>query len=138
MDTFSLKIIASDRIFYDGRCKNLILPAPDGEKGILAYHENMVIAVNVGIAKMQIGEGQWTEIAVGDGFAEIVNNRVTILVDTAERPEEIDIRRAEEAKERAEEQLRQKQSTQEYYQTQASLARAMNRLKLSQEKRWNL
>ncbi len=138
MDTFSLKIIASDRIFYDGRCKNLILPAPDGEKGILANHENMVIAVNVGIAKMQIGEGQWTEIAVGDGFAEIVNNRVTILVDTAERPEEIDIRRAEEAKERAEEQLRQKQSTQEYYQTQASLARAMNRLKLSQEKRWNL
>ncbi len=138
MDTFSLKIIASDRIFYDGRCKKLILPAPDGEKGILANHENMVIAVNVGIAKMQIGEGQWTEIAVGDGFAEIVNNRVTILVDTAERPEEIDIRRAEEAKERAEEQLRQKQSTQEYYQTQASLARAMNRLKLSQEKRWNL
>ncbi|WP_122644748.1 ATP synthase F1 subunit epsilon [Luxibacter massiliensis] len=138
MDTFSLKIIASDRIFYDGRCKKLILPAPDGEKGILANHENMVIAVNVGIAKMQQGEGQWTEIAVGDGFAEIVNNRVTILVDTAERPEEIDIRRAEEAKERAEEQLRQKQSTQEYHQTQSSLARAMNRLKLSQEKRWNL
>ena len=47
-------------------------------------------------------------VAVGTGFAEIVNNRVTLLVDTAERPEEIDIRRAEEAKERAEEQLRQK------------------------------
>ena len=66
------------------------------------------------------------------------NNRVTILVDTAERPEEINVRRAEEAKERAEEQLRQKQSLQEYYRTQASLARAMNRLKVSQGKRWNL
>lgn len=138
MDTFGLKIIASDRIFYDGRCRKLILPAPDGEMGILANHENMVIAINVGDARMEVEEGSWVDIAVGAGFAEIVNNRVTVLVDTAERPEEIDVRRAEEAKERAEEQMRQKQSIQEYYRTQASLARAMNRLKVSQGKRWNL
>lgn len=138
MDTFGLKIIASDRVFYEGRCRKLILPAPDGELGILANHENMVIAVNVGDARMEIEEGSWVDVAVGRGFAEVVNNRVTVLVDTAERPEEIDVRRAEEAKERAEEQLRQKQSIQEYYRTQASLARAMNRLKVSQGKRWNL
>lgn len=138
MDTFGLKIIASDRVFYEGRCRKLILPAPDGEMGILANHENMVIAVNVGDARMEIEEGSWVDVAVGRGFAEVVNNRVTVLVDTAERPEEIDVRRAEEAKERAEEQLRQKQSIQEYYRTQASLARAMNRLKVSQGKRWNL
>ena len=41
MDTFGLKIIASDGVFYEGRCKKLIIPAPDGEKGILANHENM-------------------------------------------------------------------------------------------------
>ena len=138
MDTFGLEIIASDRVFYEGRCRKLILPAPDGEMGILANHENMVIAVNVGDARMEIEEGSWVDVAVGRGFAEVVNNRVTVLVDTAERPEEIDVRRAEEAKERAEEQLRQKQSIQEYYRTQASLARAMNRLKVSQGKRWNL
>ncbi|MBU3875891.1 ATP synthase F1 subunit epsilon [Faecalicatena sp. AGMB00832] len=138
MDTFGLKIIASDRVFYEGRCRKLILPAPDGEMGILANHENMVIAVNVGDARMEIEEGNWVDVAVGRGFAEVVNNRVTVLVDTAERPEEIDVRRAEEAKERAEEQMRQKQSIQEYYRTQASLARAMNRLKVSQGKRWNL
>ena len=136
MDTFGLKIIASDRVFYIGRCRKLILPAPDGKMGILP--ENMVIAISVGDARMEIEEGSWVDIAVGAGFAEVVNNRVTILVDTAERPEEIDVRRAEEAKERAEEQLRQKQSLQEYYRTQASLARAMNRLKVSQGKRWNL
>ena len=62
---------------------------------------------------------------------EIVNNRVTMLVQTAERPEEIDVRHAQEQRERAEEQLRQKQSIQEYYHTQASLARAMNRLRVS-------
>ena len=138
MDTFGLKIIASDRVFYEGRCRQIIIPAPDGEKGILPNHENMVIAVNVGDARMEVEKGKWVDIAVGAGFMEIVNNRVTILVYTAERPEEIDIRRAEEAKERAEEQLRQKQSIQEYYHSQASLARAMNRLKVSKEKPWNL
>ena len=127
MDTFGLRIIASDKVFFNGRCKKLTIPAPDGEKGVLAHHENMVIAVVVGIARMES-----TEIAVGTGFAEIVNNRVTLLVDTAERPEDIDVRHAREQREHAQERMRQKQSIQEYYHTQASLARAMNRLKLAQ------
>lgn len=138
MDTFGLKIIASDKVFYEGRCRKLVIPAPDGEKGILANHENMVIAIVVGTAKVQLaGEDEWKDLAVGSGFAEIVNNRVTLLVDTAERPEEIDVRRAEEQRERAEEQMRQKQSIQEYYHTQASLARAMNRLRLARDRRWD-
>ena len=135
MDTFGLKIIASDKVFYEGRCRKLVIPAPDGEKGILPNHENMVIAVTVGIGRMEAEEGKWQEVALGGGFAEIVNNRVTLIVDTAERPEDIDVRRAREQRERAEEQLRQKQSTQEYYHTQASLARAMNRLRLAQDVR---
>ena len=138
MDTFGLKIIASDKVFYEGRCRNLIIPAPDGEVGLLPHHENMVIAIEVGIARMEVEAGEWNEIAVGTGFAEIVNNRVTLLVDTAERPEDIDVRRAQEQRDRAEEQMRQKQSIQEYYHTQASLARAMNRLRLAQDKKWNL
>ncbi len=138
MDTFGLKIIASDKVFYEGRCRKLIIPAPDGEKGILPNHENMVIALAVGIARMEAEEGKWQDVALGQGFAEVVNNRVTLIVDTAERPEDIDIRHAQEQRERAEEQLRQKQSIQEYYHTQASLARAMNRLKLAQDKKWNL
>lgn len=139
MDTFGLKIIASDKVFYEGRCRKLIIPAPDGQKGILANHENMVVAIVVGMAKVQLaGEDEWKELAVGSGFAEIVNNRVTLLVDTAEKPEDIDVRRAQEQQERAQEQLRQKQSIQEYYHTQASLARAMNRLRVAQDKKWNL
>ena len=138
MDTFGLKIIASDKVFYEGRCRNLIIPAPDGEVGLLPHHENMVIAIEVGIARMEVEAGKWNEIAVGTGFAEIVNNRVTLLVDTAEKPEDIDVRRAQEQKERAEEQMRQKRSIQQYYHTQASLARAMNRQRLAQDKKWNL
>ena len=138
MDTCGLKIIASDKVFYEGRCRNLVIPAPDGEVGLLPHHENMVIAIEVGIARMEVEAGKWNEIAVGTGFAEIVNNRVTLLVDTAEKPEDIDVRRAQEQKERAEEQMRQKRSIQQYYHTQASLARAMNRLRLAQDKKWNL
>ena len=132
METFGLKIIASDRVFYEGRCRQIVIPAYDGGTiGILPNHENMVIAVNVGVARMEIEPGDWREIAVGSGFMEIVNNRVTVLVQTAERPEEIDIRRAEEARDRAEEQLRQKQSIVEYHRSQAALARAMTRLRVS-------
>ena len=138
MDTFGLKIIASDKVFYEGRCRKLMIPAPDGEMGLLPNHENMVIAIAVGIAHMEAEEGVWQDIALGQGFAEVVNNRVTLIVDTAERPEDIDVRHAEEQRERAEEQMRQKQSIQEYYHTQASLARAMNRLKLAQDKKWNI
>ena len=67
----------------------------------------------------------------GVGFVQISNNRVTLLVETAENPDEIDIRRAEEARERALEELRQKQSIQEYYRSSASLSRAMSRLKVA-------
>ena len=134
-NSFYLKIIAANRVFYSGRCRSIIVPEYDGQKEILAHHEDMVIAVNDGEMRFQPeGSDNWEYAVVGIGFVEIVNNRVTLLVESAERPEEIDVARAREAKERAEEQMRQKQSIQEYYHTKASLARAMNRLKVSREK----
>ena len=138
-NTFYLKVIAANRVFYSGRCRSIIVPEFDGQKEILAHHEDMVIAVDEGEMRFQPeGSDSWEYAVVGMGFVEIVNNRVTLLVDTAEKPEEIDIRHAQEQKERAEERIRQKQSIQEYYHSQASLARAMNRLRVSQGKRWNL
>ena len=138
MDTFGLKIIASDKVFYEGRCRNLIIPAPDGEVGLLPHHENMVIAIEVGIARMEVEAGKWNVLAEGTGLLEVWNNRVTMLLETCGKPEHIYVRRAQEQKERAEEQMRQKRSIQQYYHTQASLARAMNRLRLAQDKKWNL
>ena len=136
MDTFGLKIISSDRVFYEGRCRKMIVPVPDGGgMEILPHHEDMVIAVVIGEGMLQFEEGEWVNLAVGAGFLEIVNNRVTMLVQTAEKPEDIDARHAQEQMEYAEEKLRQKQSIQEYYRTQASLSRAMNRLKVSKRKK---
>ena len=134
-NSFYLKIIAANRVFYSGRCRSIIVPEYDGQKEILAHHEDMVIAVNDGEMRFQPeGSENWEYAVVGIGFVEIVNNRVTLLVESAERPEEIDVARAREAKERAEEQMRQKQSIHEYYHSRASLARAMARLKATSGK----
>ena len=104
-NTFSLKVIACDRIFFDGRCTQVVLPLHDGEKAIQAHHENMVFAVEIGEIRITDENGKEIMGITGTGFAQIINNRATVLVDTCEYPEEIDIRRAKEAKERAIEML---------------------------------
>ena len=128
MSKFYVKIISSNRIFYEGFCHCLIIPAVDGEQAIMAHHEETIIAVQNGEMRMQKEEGgEWSYAVLGKGFCMAANNRVTVLADTVERPEEVDVNRAKE--ERAQERLRQKQSIQEYHTTQAALARALTRLK---------
>lgn len=130
MGTFDLKILATNKVFYDGKSKMLVVPALDGELAVMADHQNMVVATTIGDIRFQDDQSdEWHTAVVGIGFVHTANNRVTMLVDTAERPEDIDEVRAREAYERALEQLQQKQSIQEYHVSQASLARAMHRLK---------
>lgn len=128
--TFELEILASDRPFYKGSCEMLVFPAIDGEQGVLANHEATVTCLSEGELRYKVDD-QWYYAAVSKGIVEIMPKYVILLADTVEKPEEIDIRRAEEAKERAEELLRQKQSIQEYYLTQAALNRALSRLKIT-------
>lgn len=129
-NTYFLRIVSATGKFFSGRVRSVIVPGIDGEKEILAHHEDMILAIEDGVLRFQEeGSSEWTKAVCSRGFVEITNNRATILVSTCERPEDIDRIRAQEAKERAEEQLRQKQSIQEYYNSQASLSRAMARLK---------
>lgn len=129
MSTFHLRVIASNSVFYDGDCEQIVIPAIDGEMGILAHHERMVVAMTVGDMRFLVPEKDWQHAVVGIGFVNIEDNEVTVLADTVERPEDIDVRRAEAARERAEEQLRQKRSLWEYNMSKASLSRAFARLK---------
>ena len=129
MNTFYLRVISSNKIFFEGRAEKIVLPLEDGEKAVLAHHENMVIATSIGEIRITTSKGEQVVGVVGEGFVQIVNNRVVLIVDSAEKPEDIDRVRAEAALERAKEQLRQKQSIQEYHVSQASMARAMLRLK---------
>ncbi len=87
MDTFGLKIIASDRVFYEGRCRKLVIPAPDGEKGILPNHENMVIAVKIGMARMEIEEGNECrkEYELNKQLAQMLKGGVIMDVTTPEQ-----------------------------------------------------
>ena len=128
--TFGLEIYAANRQFFAGRAKSLIIPAEDGQKEFLAHHANMICAIVPGEMRFEDSEGNWLTVAVSSGFVEMINNRAKLFCLTVERPEEIDIRRAEEARDRAEEQLRQKQSIVEYHRSQAALARAMTRLRV--------
>ena len=130
--TFQLEIIASDRIFFQGQVEHLVITAIDGLLGIMAGHEPLVTCLPTGELKYMTG-GVWHYAAISEGFIQVLPDKAVILADSCELPEEIDIKRAEEARQRAEEQLRQKQSIMEYYQTQAALNRAMNRLKVSQK-----
>ncbi len=126
---FDLKIIASDHPFYKGECEMLVFPGIDGQHGILAEHEALITCLVPGEIKFQV-DGEWQYAAVSDGFVEITPKYVIILADMIEKPEEIDEKRALDAKIRAEEKLLHQLSRKEYIETVSTLNRAMNRLKV--------
>ena len=130
MDTFQVHILAADRTFYEGPCLSLTIPTGDGQRGILAHHSNMIAAVQPGLLRYQPPGEPVQLAAVSMGMVKVEHNDVLVLVDAAERPEEIDAARARREADEAREALLQKRSRQEYQLAQASLARALNRLRV--------
>ena len=128
MNTFYLKIVACDRVFYEGEATILVFPVEDGEMAIQAHHEQMVTTTEIGVMRYQTPDGEMHIAIVSDGMLTVQKNKVGVIVYSAEKPEEIDRFRAEAAAERAREKLQQKQSLVEYHITASSLARAMARL----------
>ncbi len=130
MDTFQVHILAADRTMYEGPCVSLTIPASDGERGILAHHASMMAAVVPGMLRYQPPGEEIQLAAVSPGMVKVEANEVLVLVDSAERPEEIDEARARREADQAREALLQKKSRQEYQLAQGSLARALNRLRV--------
>ena len=133
--TFFLRVIAAEKVFFSGLARNLIIQTVDGQLSFLAHHQEMMAALNPGELQIQDEEGNWIRAIAGFGSMVFANNRATVLVETCEKPEEIDKKRAEEALERAKERMRQKQSQREYHMTQAAMARALSRLSLKDKLR---
>ena len=105
MDNFKLQFMASDHMVYEGDAQSVSLPTTEGSVGILAHHSNIIMAIVPGeIVYQPAGAGRETVI-VSDGLLKVENGEVMILVDTAERPEEIDEARARRAEEKAREDL---------------------------------
>ena len=130
MDTFQVHILAADRTFYDGPCVSLTVPTSDGELGILAHHSPIIAAVQPGTLRYQAPGEDVKLAAVSPGMVKVENNEVLVLVDSAERPEEIDAARAQREADEAMEAILQKKSIQEYQVAQGTLARALNRLRV--------
>jgi F-type H+-transporting ATPase subunit epsilon len=126
---YNLEIITPERTFFVGEVESVIIPTSDGYMSIQRMHEPMVIVLSIGVMKLQI-DGEWKECTTSSGFVEIRPDETVIFSQAVEWPYEIDMRRAQEAREQAEERMRQKQSYQEYMQNQIALARAMVRLRV--------
>lgn len=130
METFQTHIFAANGAFYDGPCESLIVPTLDGQYGIWAHHSNMISAVVPGALTYRIpGEAEQIAVVSG-GLVKVENNEVLVLVDSVERPEEIDENRAQHAADEAREALLQKKSIEEYRFAQSRLARELERLKI--------
>lgn len=127
---FQVSILASDHVFYIGPCESLIVPTVDGFYGIKAHHTNMVTEIVQGKMTYRLPGEENRIAAVSSGIVKVEANEVLVLVNTIERPEEIDENRAKREAEEAKEQMLQKRSLQEYRSAQAHLARALNRLKV--------
>ena len=130
MNEFEVNILAADRPFYQGPCVHLQVPISTGQYGILAHHRNVIAAIVPGKLRLRTPDGAEQTAAVSRGFLKVENNHVLLLADTIERPEEIDAVRAQREVDQAREIILQKKSRQEYRIAQATLARALNRLRV--------
>lgn len=130
MNTFRLTVLAAEKPFYEGDCVSLVFPTTQGQYGVQAMHCNMIAAIIPGMLRATLPDGAEHIAAVSAGVAKIENNHVLLLVDTVERPEEIDENRAREAAEQAKEAILQKKSIRDYNAAQARMARAINRLRV--------
>ena len=132
--TLKLEIVTAERIVFTDDVDIVIAPGKDGELGILPHHAALMTTLSPGelIARKS---GQEFEMAVSGGFLEVRSDRVIVLADSAERAEEIDIARAEEAKKRAQEALSDPASQLESAAAEAALRRAMARIQVADRRK---
>ena len=135
--TFELTVMTPEREYYSGQAEALTITGLDGSLTVLAHHAPMISCLEIGMISIK-EDGIWKEAFNSEGFMEVQSNTVMVFVQSCEWPEEIDIRRAQEAKQRAEEKLRQKQSIREFSATKIALAKAMARISMVSHSNINL
>ena len=126
--TFELSIMTPERQFFSGQVEALTVTGIDGQMTVLAGHAPMVVSLDIGEISIK-QDGTWRQAVNTEGFMVVLGDSVVMFVQACEWPEDIDVRRAEEAKHRAEERIRQRQSILESQTSKIALARAMVRLR---------
>lgn len=127
MSTLLLEIVTPERKVYAQEAEMVIVKGAAGELGILPNHIPLVTPLNIAPVRVKRG-GSEDKIAVHGGFMEVRKDKVVILAEAAELPEEIDVERAQAAKARAEKRLADKQEGIDMLRAQLALNRAINRL----------
>lgn len=128
MNVFHLSVVTPDGPVVEGEYESIVASTENGKIGILAKHIPLVAPLTIGSVSISNGDKkQW--LAVSSGFMEVRDNKVSILVQSAELADTIDLARAEESRKRAEMRLQSKQSDTDMARAQLSLQRALNRIR---------
>ncbi|MHB0867687.1 MAG: ATP synthase F1 subunit epsilon [Thermoleophilia bacterium] len=128
------EVVTPEGMIFDGCADMVVVPGEMGELGILPRHTPIVSRTVIGEVRVKASDGNWSHIAVGNGYAKIQFDRLLVLVDTAEKGEDIDTARAEGAVTRANEYLERKRTGAEgvdVHRAEQSRKRALNRLKVA-------
>lgn len=124
---FVIRIITPDRIFYEGEAEMVEFNTVEGEVGIYKNHIPMTMIIKPGILCMTNGEEEKVA-ALHAGFVEVLPDKITILAEIVEWPNEIDLERAEAAKERAEKRLREKNPKTDMVRAEIALQKSIARI----------
>ncbi len=131
-DTFELEIVTPEKLVVKDVAEEAQIPGKNGYLGILPGHAPLITELAVGEITYRIG-GLEKHVSVAWGFAEVLPNKTTILAETAERPDEIDVNRAERAKDRAEKELQSGATDLDYDALQAAIQRADTRIEVAKK-----
>jgi F-type H+-transporting ATPase subunit epsilon len=134
MSSVRLDIVTAERVVFSDDVEVIVVPGVEGQLGILPHHTPLMTTLQPGELRARKG-GEEFFLAISGGFLEVRPDRVIVLADSAERAEEIDIARAEEAKRRAQERLSQRAPDLDVGQAEAALRRAMARLGVVERRR---
>jgi F-type H+-transporting ATPase subunit epsilon len=130
-----LEIVTPERVIYSDEVDAVVVPGVEGQLGILPHHAPLMTMLQPGELKVRKG-GEEIYVAIFGGFLEVRPDRVIVLADAAERAEEIDVGRAEEAKRRAEQQMTNRVLSEvEKARAEAALRRSLVQLKVAERRR---
>jgi F-type H+-transporting ATPase subunit epsilon len=131
-DTFQLEIVTPTKLLVKDAAEEAQIPAVNGYLGILPGHAPLISELGVGEISYK-SNGLAHTLAVAWGFVEVLPDKVTILAEAAEHPQEIDVARAQKAKDRAEERLQSNDPQVDYPRAEDALQRAGTRLNVAKE-----
>ncbi|WMM24235.1 F0F1 ATP synthase subunit epsilon [Tissierella sp. MB52-C2] len=136
MSNFHLDIVTPDKPFFSDEVEMVIVRGIDGDLAILKGRAPITTPLRIGKVRV-FQDGKERIAAISDGYVSVVDDKVTIITESAEWPDEIDTERAKAAKERAEDRLKNRRDNIDIHRAELALHRAINRLEVSQIKKFD-